>query len=323
MHQVNQQSGIVSNRFPVDPFASILKMDIPDKFITQLSIDETKIGIPRYQFKTNNPIFIEYRTNDLNDNSYQKLCVCIDFDKKVKDVWFHHFYRPWQREELKTFIRDKVEERALTTFETVNADVPTGDKALVLGDMVQFCGKVTEDELNKLYKTFTKEERVKKLISTEFSEKDKLDDLLFTENKFTEFEFKNEDIPSALGPTNIMDKIKREKSFTLNELLVEDDLIRKWKEYLDAVQEDEGAESSNSSSATSKAKSLRARIKTGSTYSNPKSTTPATYFRDDFQGRLFTIMNDYRDLYFPNSTSDNHRVCVETYTLHIVNHLLK
>nr|CAG4715943.1 unnamed protein product [Naegleria fowleri] len=315
-----------TNKFLVDPFASMLssKMEIPESFVSKHHIDEYMMNIPKYHFQnTQNPIFIEYRTNDLNDNSYQKLCVCIDFDKKVKDVWYHHFYRPWQSDELKEFI-ETLKSREMKVMDTINSETADGDKALVLGDMIQFVGSMKEEELNAIYKCFTKEERVIKLLSTEWNENDKLEDLFITETKQSKFEFDIEDAPmdgNNCASTNILDKIKREKSFTLNELLVEDDLIRKWKEYLDQVTEDE-SKSKQKSNQSSQA-SLRLKIKTGSSYSNPKSSTPLIHFRDDFQGRLFTIMNDYRDLYFPNCTPYNHRVCVETYTLHIVNHLLK
>ena len=304
------------NKFIMDPFATQLKVDISSKVTQQLNIDDYKLNLPKYHFKTSNPVFIEYRTNDLSDNSYQKLCVCIDFDKKVKDVWYHHFYRPWESKELKEFIETSTETKVV---ETIIDDTPNGDKALVLGDVIQFIGTKTEDELNQLYKSFTKEEHVKKVITTaDIKENDKLDDILLTETETVKFQFKDEDTPLSLGSTSIMEKLKRDKSYTLNELLVEDDLIRKWKDYLQEVQGEDDA----SRFYTPKT-SLRSKIKSGSTYSNPKSTTPLTHFRDDFQGRLFTIMNDYRDLYFPNCTLDNHRVCVETYTLHIVNHLLK
>ncbi|KAG2383448.1 hypothetical protein C9374_004119 [Naegleria lovaniensis] len=316
-----------TNKFHMDPFASLLspKMEIPESFAAQHHIDEYTMNIPKYHFQnTQNPIFIEYRTNDLSDNSYQKLCVCIDFDKKVKDVWYHHFYRPWQGDELKDVV-EKLESREMTVIDTINSETVDGDKALVLGDMIQFVGTMKEEELNAIYKSFTKEERVKKLLSTELSENEKLEDVFITETKKSKFEFSIEDTPLAgsNSSTNILDKIKRDKSYTLNELLVEDDLIRKWKEYLDQVTEDEKSSAKSQQSNQSSHAALRLKIKTGSSYSNPKSITPPTHFRDDFQGRLFAIMNDYRDLYFPNCTLDNHRVCVETYTLHIVNHLLK
>jgi hypothetical protein len=68
--------------------------------------------------------------------------------------------------------------------------------------------------------------------------------------------------------------------------LVERDLVKKWKEYM----EDTGVSDS---------------------------------FRNDFQKCLFTLFNDYRDVYYPHITTQNRQSVVESYVLHAVNHLLK
>jgi hypothetical protein len=46
-------------------------------------------------------------------------------------------------------------------------------------------------------------------------------------------------------------------------------------------------------------------------------------FRNDFQRCMFTLFNDYRDVYYPHITSQNRQSIVESYVLHAVNHILK
>jgi hypothetical protein len=46
-------------------------------------------------------------------------------------------------------------------------------------------------------------------------------------------------------------------------------------------------------------------------------------FRNTFQRDLFSVMNDYRDLYFPLRNYEIENLVIETYTLHVINHLLK
>ncbi|KAL0484973.1 Diexf [Acrasis kona] len=46
-------------------------------------------------------------------------------------------------------------------------------------------------------------------------------------------------------------------------------------------------------------------------------------FRNDFQKCLFTLFNDYRDVYYPHLNNRNKQCVVESYVLHAINHLLK
>jgi hypothetical protein len=46
-------------------------------------------------------------------------------------------------------------------------------------------------------------------------------------------------------------------------------------------------------------------------------------FRNKFQQSIFSIMNQYKDFYFPYRTIENETSIIEAYTLHAINHLLK
>lgn len=46
-------------------------------------------------------------------------------------------------------------------------------------------------------------------------------------------------------------------------------------------------------------------------------------FRSNFQRTMFTILNDYRDFYYPYRTPENESTVLEAYVLHLVNHLVK
>lgn len=46
-------------------------------------------------------------------------------------------------------------------------------------------------------------------------------------------------------------------------------------------------------------------------------------FKNQFQKDLFNIISNYRDLYFPNRNVNNEQDIINTYSLHMINHLLK
>ncbi|KAL9647883.1 hypothetical protein ABK040_008156 [Willaertia magna] len=310
-------------KFPIDPFATILTIDDSAKN----QFDTYTLQLPNYYFKKyNNNIFIEYRTNDLSDSNYKKECIAIDFNKKMKDIWFHHYFRPWNKDELLNLIENKINQREMKLIGSITKKQKEN---IAIGDVIQFYNTLEESELNQIYKSFTKEENVKKYIEPNNKEEltnIKFDDLFEVDTIQKKIELKDEDTPMALGSTNIIDKLNREKTYNLNELLIEDDLIRMWRDYMDLVNNNEEEEGNGSK------QSLRSKIKVGSNQNGvnnnlndalQNSTTPITNFRNEFQSRLFTILNDYRDLYFPNAGIDNYKLCVETYTLHVVNHILK
>eukprot|EP01080_Neovahlkampfia_damariscottae_P008125 gene8125-12585_t len=105
-----------------------------------------------------------------------------------------------------------------------------------------------------------------------------------------EHQFKKISNYETIGPTvlSTTDDLQLPKKNLFNSF-VECDLIENWFDYLDVLE-----------------------------LSNDKSD-----FRNSFQQSIFSIMNQYKDFYYPYRTIENEASIIEAYTLHAVNHLLK
>jgi U3 small nucleolar RNA-associated protein 25 len=154
--------------------------------------------------------------------------VSVDFSRRIKDIWFNHFYKPISEMEMEQIIeQNRKEKDNMKSFEEEGPSTKYMQVYRTLGDKIQF---------------------------------------------------------------NIHKKLPNIHEEADN-YLIERDIMRLWrKRVLQAYDID---------------------------------IEEKQFFKNNLQEGIFSILNDYRDFYFPCMNNSNSRLVIESIVLHTVNHIVK